>query len=276
MLVAFKLSSFGITHWTQNLDGRVGGEVEGSQSQQPTTTHNNTRQHTTSTTQQQQQPQHFGSRSAAKARKESGTSYLHFLPPMSVTAMQKFRGVPGVTPDMYELADALRVMGKSELDIQQFLKELVAPFPQPYSHNADVPLVGSKVTLPNLRKAHADEESLAHISGGSGIEVVESEPLPKSLSSKTFRRPFGRTRQVLLCWHGARCPGHRRGRCFFKHREAAKCLVTGEVEIKAELNALWTALRKLAASLMWRTGSALGANAAAFRLDLCRLHGTFS
>ena len=75
---------------------------------------------------------------------------------MSVTAMQNFRGVPGVTPqgveavfgkvdvqgtglvDTFELADALRVMGKSERDIQQLLKELVAPFPQPYSHNADV------------------------------------------------------------------------------------------------------------------------------------------
>ena len=39
---------------------------------------------------------------------------------------------------IYELADALRVMGKSERDIQQLLKDFVAPFPQPYSHNADV------------------------------------------------------------------------------------------------------------------------------------------
>ena len=37
----------------------------------------------------------------------------------------------------------------------------------------------------------------------------------------------------------------------------------GEKEIKAELIGLWTALQKLAASLMWRKGSALGANAAA-------------
>ena len=56
---------------------------------------------------------------------------------MSVTAMHNFRGVPGVTPeddeaafgemdvqgtgfvDMYELADALRVMGKSEREASQ-------------------------------------------------------------------------------------------------------------------------------------------------------------
>ena len=30
---------------------------------------------------------------------------------------------------MHELVDALRVMGKSERDVQQLLKELVAPFP---------------------------------------------------------------------------------------------------------------------------------------------------
>ena len=54
---------------------------------------------------------------------------------------------------MHELVDALRVMGKSERDVQQLLKELVAPFPQPYSHNANVPLVGSRGFVPNLRKA---------------------------------------------------------------------------------------------------------------------------
>ena len=64
---------------------------------------------------------------------------------MSVTAMQNFRGVLGVNPhdaafgemdvqgtgliDMNELADALRVMGKSERDIQQLLKDLVVPSP---------------------------------------------------------------------------------------------------------------------------------------------------
>ena len=83
--------------------------------------------------------------------------------------MQNFRGVPDVTPQIDEAAfgkvdiqgtglvdmqaDALRVMGKSERDIQQLLKELVAPFPQPYSHNADVPVVGSTVTVPNMREA---------------------------------------------------------------------------------------------------------------------------
>jgi len=260
---------------------------------------------------------------------------------------------------MHELADALRDMGNSERDIQQLLMELVAPFPQPYSHNADVPLVGSRVTVPNTRKAHvvpdvngtglvdkhelpevwremsmteretqqrlnelnlesckelvtpspqpyfhnddvpmvgsrvtelnsrkthdapvldaitksthtydivrekadsADEESLAHISGGSDTEEMESVPLPKNPT--TFRRPYVRTRHVPLCWHGAQCPWHRRGRCLFKH-EARKSSVTGEKEIKAEMNALWTALRKLAASLMWRTSSANAATSAA-------------
>ena len=55
--------------------------------------------------------------------------------------------------DMYELADALRVMSKSERDIQQLLKELVAPFPQPYPHKADVPMVGSRVAVQKMRKA---------------------------------------------------------------------------------------------------------------------------
>ena len=108
----------------------------------------------------------------------------------------------------------------------------------------------------------ADEESLAHTSGGSGTEEMESVPLPRNLSSTTFRRPFVRTRHVPLCWHGAQCPWHRRGRCLFKHREAERSPVTGENEIKAELNALWTALKKLAASLMWRTANAAATSAA--------------
>ena len=105
---------------------------------------------------------------------------IHFLPPMSVAAMQNFRGVPGVTPqdaafgkmdvqgtglvDMYKLADALRVMGKSERDIQQFLKELVTPSPQPYFHDVDAPMVGSKVSVPKLRKAHDVQMSKAQTS----------------------------------------------------------------------------------------------------------------
>ena len=68
--------------------------------------------------------------------------------------------------------------------------------------------------------------------------------------------------RVSLCWHGAQCPWHRRGRCF-RHCDAEKCLITGEDEITAELKALWAALRKLAASLMWRTGSVHGSLAAA-------------
>ena len=45
-------------------------------------------------------------------------------------------------------------------------------------------------------------------------------------------------------------------------REAVRSPVTGENEIKAELNALWTALKKLAASLMWRTANAAATSAA--------------
>ena len=93
-----------------------------------------------------------------------------------VAAMQNFRGVSSVTPqddeaafrkmdvqgtglvDMYELADALRVMGKSERDVQQLLdeldleqrKELVTPSPQPHIHNVDVPAVAQFFT-PNSR-----------------------------------------------------------------------------------------------------------------------------
>ena len=62
---------------------------------------------------------------------------------MSVAAMQNIQGVSSVTRqddeaafgemdvqgtglvDMYELADGLRVMGKSERDIRQLIKELV-------------------------------------------------------------------------------------------------------------------------------------------------------
>ena len=194
----------------------------------------------------------------------------------------------------HEMLDAWREMGVTEREFQQLLvelnleqsKELITPSPQTYSHKNDVPLVGSRVTESNSRKTHdvsvlgavtkgahtydivrekvdsADEESLAHTSGGSGTEEMESVPLPKNLSSTTFRRPFVRTRHVPLCWHGAQCPWHRRGRCLFKHREAERSPVTGENEIKAELNALWTALKKLAASLMWRTANAAATSAA--------------
>ena len=69
------------------------------------------------------------------AQQPRHVSFLIFLPPMSVKAMQKFRGVTSGTPqdgeavlgkvdvqgtglvDIYELADALRVPGKSERDI---------------------------------------------------------------------------------------------------------------------------------------------------------------
>ena len=98
--------------------------------------------------------------------------------------------------------------------------------------------------------------------GGSGTEEMESVPLPRNLSSTTFRRPFVRTQRVPLCWHGAQCPWHRRGRCLFKHREIGRSPITGENEFKAELNALWTALKKLAASLMWRTANAAATSAA--------------
>ena len=162
--------------------------------------------------------------------------------------------------DMYELADALRVMGKSECEIQQLLASI--------SVNVVPPTAAPKVTGPNLRKTHdlpvsrgktvsADEESLDYTSDVSVID--EMGPV----SSKTFRKLGTRTRQVPRCWYGSQCPWHRRGRCLFQHNEVRESFVTGEENFKAELNALWSAFRKLAATLMWRTGSSLGANAAA-------------
>ena len=115
-------------------------------------------------------------------------------------------------------------------------EELVTPSPQPQFHSDDVSAVGPKVTMPKWRNAH------------------------DVLVRGVVRMPSGRTRQVPLCWHGAQCPWHRRGRCHFGHQGAS---VTGLEWIKAELKTLWTALRKLSASLMWRTGSAHGVNAAA-------------
>ena len=194
---------------------------------------------------------------------------------MSVAAMQNFRGVSCVTHqdeetairemvlkgtglvDKHGLADAFHGMGQSESEIQQLLDSV--------SVNGVTPTVGPKVTVPNLRKAHdirvlrgtvdsADEESLSDVSVFDEMDQV---------SSKTFRKLGSQSRQVPRCWHGAQCSWHRRGRCLFQHHEARKSLVTWEENFKAELNALWTALRKLAASLMWRTGSSLGANAAA-------------
>ena len=193
----------------------------------------------------------------------------------------------------HKMPDAWREMGITEREFQQLLvelnleqrEEMITPSPQPYSHKIDVPLVGSRVTESKSRETHdvpvlgavtmgahtfyivrekvdsADEESLAHTFGGSGTEEMESVPLPRNLSSTTFRRPCVRTR-VPLCWHGAQCPWHRRGRCPLQAREAVRSPVTGENEIKAELNALWTALKKLAASLMWRTANAAATSAA--------------
>ena len=151
---------------------------------------------------------------------------------------------------------AWREMGVTEREFQQLLvelnleqrKELITPSPQPYSHNVDVPLVGSRVAESESRETH-DVPVLG--------EEMESVPLPRNLSSTTFRRPFVRTQRVPLCWHGAQCPWHRRGRCLFMHREVERGPVTGGNETKAELNALWTALKKLAAS------------------HYCRLYGTF-
>ena len=190
--------------------------------------------------------------------------------------MQSFRGVSSVTSqdeairemflkgtgpvDKHGLTAALRGMGQSECEIQQLLASI--------SVNVVPSAAGPKVTVPNLQRAHdlpvsrgkddsADEESLDYNSDVSVID--EMGPV----SSKTFRKLGTRTRQVLRCWHGSRCPWHRGGRCLFQHSEVSERLVTEEKNFKAELNALWTALRKLAASLMWRTGSSLGANAAA-------------
>ena len=194
----------------------------------------------------------------------------------------------------HKMPDAWREMGVTEREFQQLLvelnlvqcKELLTPSPQPSSHKVDVPLVGSRVTESKSRETHdvpvlgavtkgahtydivrekvdsADEESLVDNFGGSSPEEIESVPLPRNLSSTTFRRPLVRTRRVPLCWHGAQCPWHRRGRCLFKHQEVERSPITGENEFKAELNALWTALKKLAASLMWRTANAAATPAA--------------
>ena len=75
-----------------------------------------------------------------------------FLPPMSVAAMQNFRGIrvmglkgTGLV-DKHGLADALRGMDQSEREIQQLLDSV--------SVNVVTPTVGPKVTVPNLRKTH--------------------------------------------------------------------------------------------------------------------------
>ena len=67
-------------------------------------------------------------------------------------------------------------------------------------------------------------------------------------------------RRICIEIECAQCSWQLRGRCHFGHQGAG---VTGLEEIKAELKTLWTALRKLSASLMWLTGSAHGVNAAA-------------
>ena len=105
--------------------------------------------------------------------------------------------------DKHGLTDALRGMGQSECEIQQLLASI--------SVNVVPPATGSKVTVPNLQKAHdipglrgkddsADEESLDYDSDVSVID--EMGPV----SSRTFWKLGTRTRQVLRCWHGPRCP----------------------------------------------------------------------
>ena len=158
----------------------------------------------------------------------------------------------------HKMPDAWREMGITEREFQQLLvelnleqrKEMITPSPQPYSLKIDVPLVGSRVTESKSRETHdvpvlgavtmgahtyyivrekvdsADEESLAHTFGGSGTDEMESVPLPRNLSSTTFWRPCVRTR-VPLCWHGAQCPWHRRGRCLFKHERQWEALSLG-------------------------------------------------
>ena len=134
------------------------------------------------------------------------------------------------------LTDALRGMGQSEREIQQLL---------------------ASISVSRGKHNSSDEESLDYNSDVSIID--EMGPM----SSKTFRKLKTPTRQVPRCWHGSRCPWHRKGRCLFQHSEASESLVTGETNFKTELNALWIALRKLAASLMWRTGTSLGPNTSA-------------
>ena len=182
-----------------------------------------------------------------------------------------------------ELADALRVMGKSERDIQQLLKELVAPFPQPYSHNADVH------DVPDVKSTgFVDKQELADAWRFMGVTERENQQLldelnleqRKKLISPSPQRYFHNVdvpvvgsrdtvpnlrkarvpgSKLPLCWHGDQRPWRRRGRCSFRHCDAENDVVRPEIggveEIKAELRALWAAFRKLVASFMWRTGS---------------------
>ena len=79
--------------------------------------------------------------------------------------------------DIYELADALRVMGKSERDIQQLPKELAPPLPQPYLHNAgfhDVPDVKSTGLV--------DKQELADAWREMGITERENQQLVNELN----------------------------------------------------------------------------------------------
>ena len=103
--------------------------------------------------------------------------------------------VPTGLVDMYELADALRVLGKSERDIQQLLKELVPPTPQPYFHDVDAPVVGSKVSVPKLRKAPDVRDQsyfcvgTAHSALGTAEVAASSDTVrPKNVSSQVRRR----------------------------------------------------------------------------------------
>ena len=161
---------------------------------------------------------------------------------MSVTAMQNFRGVPSVTPqddeaafwksgtglvDIYELADALRVMGKSERDIQQLLKELVAPFPQQYSHNADVHdvpdvkstgLVDKQELADAWREMGTTERENQQLLDELNLEKRKKMILPSPLryfhnvnvpvvgsrdTVPKMRKARSPRSKLPLCWHGA-------------------------------------------------------------------------
>ena len=105
--------------------------------------------------------------------------------------------------DKHGLADALREMGKSEREIQQLLDTV--------SVNVVVPMVVSKVTMPNLRKAQLVASSQKSIQlMRNCLTTFPKVPAPKrwSLShSRKICRPRHSDGQLVgfdryLCAHG--------------------------------------------------------------------------
>ena len=83
--------------------------------------------------------------------------------------------------DMHQLAVAFRVMVNQSVISSSFSKSWLRHPLNDIFTTIDVPVVGSRGTVPKLRKARV--------------------PGPK----------------LPLCWQGAQCPWRRSGRCFFRH-----------------------------------------------------------